>query len=469
MDLKSIQTRLERHFEQNLESKSVLITLVKESSYKRWFDVQDKKVQNWLKFNDLKIKHNSFLLLPDLNITPPISGVVAIVNDSTNALVEVIGLMSRNLPPATYSIVFYGENPDNDNCFALAWGLGAYRFPFTDKDNNKQVPKLIAKIDDELPAIWLGRELINQPANILSPEKLANVVLNLNDKYCQVTLYEGKTLDKDFPLTSVVAKSGRAGKAVEISYQKETKAKKVMKITLIGKGVTFDSGGLNLKPTRAMALMKKDMGGAAHAISSFILLRQLDLPIKLKLIVVCADNMINHESFRPGDILTAKNGTTVEIADTDAEGRLLLADALIKACEDKPDLIIDFATLTGAARVALGTDIPNVFSNYNEFMEELKDQAFITSDPIWRMPLWQNYHEDNRSLVADISNSPSSGYGGAITAALFLQHFLPKNQKWLHFDVMAWSLKNKPLSPIGGEIQGVRALVKTIKATVLQK
>lgn len=468
MNLNSMKNRLERHFEQNINAKPISITLVKKSSYKKWQNEQSINCQNWLNFINFKIKPNAFCILPEFDSSPPVSGVVAIINDTNTLLIEVVGILSNSLPPAIYKIGFFEEANVSDNDLGLAWGLGAYKFPFTDKDKNIVVPQLVSKIPVNLPEIWLGRELINQPANILSPKKLANVVKELKNRNSIIKLYEGDELEKHFPLTFAVAKSGRPGVVVELSNQAEIKSSKKMKVTIIGKGVTFDSGGINLKPSRAMAIMKKDMGGAAHAITSYIMLRNLNLSIDLKLIILCADNMINHDSIRPGDILTTKNGITVEISDTDAEGRLLLADALITASEDKPDLIIDFATLTGAARIALGTDIPNVFSNYDEFMTDLKIQSLLCSDPTWRMPLWENYQEENNSIVADISNSPKNGYGGAITAALFLKHFLPIQQKWVHFDVMAWSLKQRPLSPIGGEIQGVRAVVNTIKNLALK-
>jgi leucyl aminopeptidase len=235
------------------------------------------------------------------------------------------------------------------------------------------------------------------------------------------------------------------------------------KLTLVGKGVTFDSGGLNIKPGGGMALMKKDMGGAAHALALARLVMQADLPVRLRLIIPAVENSISGDAMRPGDILATRAGKTVEVTNTDAEGRLILADALALAVEDTPELLIDFATLTGAARVALGPQLPAFFANDDTLAADFAAAGTATGDPLWRLPLWPGYRDMLKSPIADLNNAPDGGFAGAITAALFLDAFVPPHIAWAHFDTFAWSPSARPGRPRGGEALGLRAAWAVIR------
>jgi len=235
------------------------------------------------------------------------------------------------------------------------------------------------------------------------------------------------------------------------------------KLTLVGKGVCFDSGGLDLKPASGMEWMKKDMGGSAAVLGLARMVMALEIPVRLRVLIPAVENAVSGDAFRPGDVLTSRSGLTVEIGNTDAEGRLVLGDALAEAVSEAPDLIIDCATLTGAARVALGTDLPAFFTNDDDLAQALQSSAEATSDPLWRLPLWQPYRELFKSRIADINNAGEGRFGGAITAALFLQHFAEEAASWVHLDMYAWNGKARPGRPIGGEGQTIRALFAVIE------
>ncbi|MYB89634.1 MAG: leucyl aminopeptidase family protein, partial [Proteobacteria bacterium] len=235
------------------------------------------------------------------------------------------------------------------------------------------------------------------------------------------------------------------------------------RVTLIGKGVSFDSGGLDIKSARGMRLMKKDMGGAAHAAGVASAIMKLDLPVRLQVLIPAVENAISGNAYRPGDVLTSRSGKTIEVEDTDAEGRLILCDAISRAVEDDPDLIIDFATLTGAARVALGTEVPAFFTNDATVAQDLMAASSSVDDPVWQLPLHKSYRQLLDSDIADISNCSSSGYAGAITAALFLDEFVPDAIRWLHFDVMSWNTRERAGRPRGGEAMGLRAVVEFLQ------
>ena len=236
-------------------------------------------------------------------------------------------------------------------------------------------------------------------------------------------------------------------------------------MALVGKGVCFDSGGLDIKNAGGMKLMKKDMGGAANVLGVAQVIMEMALPVHLKVLIPAVENAIAGNAMRPLDIVETRAGTTIEIGNTDAEGRVILADALTRAGESNPELIIDFATLTGAARVALGTELPAFFCDDDAFTASVLDAGMAINDPLWRMPLWQGYRKMIDGKSADLTNSPDGGYGGAITAALFLQHFAPADTTWAHIDLMAWNLSSKPGRPEGGEAMGLRAIYAAIEAT----
>lgn len=347
---------------------------------------------------------------------------------------------------------------------AVNWGLAQYRF---DAYKKHELPQRRLVVDEQdLPevlaltqSIFLVRDLINKPASDMGPQHMAEVVETLANIYkARFEQWVGDELiTANFPAIHAVGRaSAAAPRLLSLTWGNETHPH----ITLVGKGVCFDSGGLDIKPSAGMRLMKKDMGGAAQVIglAQWIMMRRL--PIRLQVLIPAVENSIGPDAFRPGDVLTMRNGLTVEIDNTDAEGRLILADALVKACEDKPDLIIDFATLTGAARTAVGTEISALFSNNDPLATAIIDASYKAADPVWRMPLHAAYEDLLNSNVADLANSSASPYAGAIVAGLFLQRFVTQSVPWLHFDIMAWNVSNKPGRPEGGEAMGLRTVAE---------
>ena len=358
------------------------------------------------------------------------------------------------------------DKPEN---IYLGWCLGNYEFlRFKSKSKEKKEVKLLNVKDEQISealAISLVRDLINIPANKLGPSELQKEARKLFSKSAtKITEIKGNDLMKKFPLIYNVGKGAEKNKAPIFSeFIWDSKRKKSKKnIVLIGKGVCFDTGGLNLKLGSGMNLMKKDMGGAANCIGLAKMLVQKKIDINLKLLLPLVENSLSSKAMRPSDIIRSRKGLYIEIGDTDAEGRLILADALTYACESKPDLIIDMATLTGASRVALGTDVPSFFSNNDFIAEKLIKFSKICGDPLWRLPLWQNYLVQLKSNHADLNNIGNS-FGGAITAALFLEKFVEKNIPWVHIDLMAWSLNKNLTSYIGGEAMGIRSLLRLIE------
>ena len=369
----------------------------------------------------------------------------------------------------TYEIV----NPEivsAPNNLYLGWSLGHYNFENfkSSATKEKKIKLLNIKKDQIVDAkcIKIVRDLINSPANVMGPNELntsAKKVLSKNVN--KNIVIEGKKLKKNFPLIYSVGRGAENDREPIFSeFVWKPKTKKTKKnITLIGKGVCFDTGGLNLKLGSGMNLMKKDMGGAANCIGLSRMLIEKKIEINLRLLLPIVENSLSGKAFRPSDIIKSRSGIFVEIGDTDAEGRLILADALSYASEKKTDLIIDMATLTGASRVALGTDVPSFFSNQKELSKKLIEFSEITGDPLWELPLWKNYESQLESHHADIKNIGNSGFGGAITAALFLQKFITSDIPWIHIDLMAWNLNPKVSSYYGGEAMGIRALFKLIE------
>ncbi|MDF1684066.1 MAG: leucyl aminopeptidase family protein [Legionellaceae bacterium] len=347
----------------------------------------------------------------------------------------------------------------------VMWSLAQYKFDKY-KSSDKQVPKQLLIQAEALPAVlaeaeavFLVRDLINTPANHMGPEALAQAVEDLADMHgAQFDACVGEDLlEENYPAIHAV---GRAASEAPRLASLTWGDPKHPRVALVGKGVCFDSGGLDLKPSRGMRLMKKDMGGAANAIGLAHWIMSMQLPICLQLLIPAVENAVSASAYRPGDVLTMRNGLTVEIDNTDAEGRLVLADALVKACEYKPDLVIDLATLTGAARIAVGTEITAMFTNDDELAADVSTASEIMGDPVWRLPLHQGYTSLFDSSIADLANSAASGYGGAITAALFLERFITPQTSWMHGDLMAWNIRSKPGKPEGGEAMGIQALFR---------
>ena len=317
-------------------------------------------------------------------------------------------------------------------------------------------------------ATALVRDLVDTPASDLGPAELADAVaIEARMFGATVDVIKGEALlASNFPAIHAVGRAAsRAPRLIDMTWGDLSHPR----VTLVGKGVTFDSGGLNIKPGGGMALMKKDMGGAAHALALARLVMQANLPVRLRLIIPAVENSISGDAMRPGDVLSSRAGKTIEVTNTDAEGRLVLADALALAGEDNPALIIDFATLTGAARVALGPHLPAFFANDEALATDFAAASLVAGDPLWRMPLWPGYRDMLKSSVADLNNSPDGGFAGAITAALFLEAFVAAGTPWAHFDTFAWSPAPRPGRPKGGEAMGLRAAWALLKLRFAQK
>ncbi len=313
------------------------------------------------------------------------------------------------------------------------------------------------KIRRTVEAVTLTRDLVNTPANDLGPAEIEAAVRALAARFgAAVTVTTGDDLlAANFPMIHAVGRaSPRAPRLIDLVWGDAAHPK----VTLVGKGVVFDTGGLDIKPSSGMLLMKKDMGGAANALGLALMVMARELPVRLRLLIPSVENAIDGSAFRPGDILASRKGLSVEIGNTDAEGRLILADALALADEEAPDLIIDFATLTGAARVALGPQLPPAYTDDETLAADLARHAAQEADPSWRLPLWQPYMSMLDSPIADINNAPGSGFAGSITAALFLKRFVERATSWLHLDIYAWNPSSRPGRPEGGEAQTIRAL-----------
>lgn len=344
----------------------------------------------------------------------------------------------------------------------LYWSLAQYRFDHYKKKTLKaRILSLSADQFEELTtmarAVFLVRNLINTPANDMGPTHLAQVTENLARQFnAEFSQWVGQELLTDnFPAIYTV---GQAAADEPRLLQLNWGLPSHPLVTLIGKGVCFDSGGLDIKPSSGMRLMKKDMGGAAQVLGLAQWIMAANLPVRLQVLIPAVENSISGNAFRPGDVITMRNGLTVEIDNTDAEGRLVLADAITLACESKPELIIDFATLTGAARVAVGTEISAFFANDETVSQKIIHSSKSAQEMVWPLPLFEAYNPMLDSSIADLCNSASSPYAGAITAALFLKHFITPSTAWLHFDIMAWNVSNKPGKPEGGEAMGIRTI-----------
>jgi leucyl aminopeptidase len=351
---------------------------------------------------------------------------------------------------------------------SLGWCLGAYRFDALKSKPGRRPARLLAMPGSEAAqqqaaAIWVGRDLVNQPANHLGPAELAEAVGRLAAEHgAGFEVVSGAALEQGFPAVAAVGQgSPRAPRVAILRWEGAADGPLV---ALCGKGVCFDSGGLDLKPAAGMLRMKKDMGGAAAMIATAEMLMRQGAPIRLLLLVGAVENSVSGASFRPLDVIRTRRGLTVEIGNTDAEGRLVLADLLTYAAEQQPDLILDAATLTGAARVALGPDLPALFCNDSRLAEAILTAGEEVHDAVWRLPLVDNYVSWLDSPVADLNNVSSRPMAGAVVAALFLRHFVPKEVRWAHLDLYAWNDSGRPGRPEGGEIQSARALSHAVSA-----
>jgi len=377
-----------------------------------------------------------------------------------------VGALSTVLPFGYYRLAQIPRDWST-SLAQTGWGLGAYRFETYLKDTTK-FPVLVIEDSTSLTevnslseATALCRDLINTPAGDLGPVALQKAATDLAEEFgAEVhTTIGDELIEQNYPMIHAVGRAAHeAPRLVEFEWGDPSHPR----LAVVGKGITFDTGGLNIKGASGARLMKKDMGGAAHALALSKLVMENNLPIRLHCLIAVAENAISAGAYRPGDILQSRAGLTVEIDNTDAEGRLVLGDALIKAAESDPALIMDFATLTGAARVALGPHLPPFFCNRENPVADVMAQAQRNVDPIWRMPLWDPYYSMLTSPIADMKNSGGS-FAGCVTAALFLQRFV-KNKPWMHFDTYGWNPTSRPGHPKGGDMYGVRALYHWLKA-----
>jgi leucyl aminopeptidase len=380
--------------------------------------------------------------------------------DSRSADPFLPGELATRLPAGTYR---FANAPHDPELAALAFLLASYRFSKY-KPSEKEGPRLAApdridraKLERIANAVALGRDLINTPTNDLGPQALEEAIVALADKHgssCRIVRGDD-LLAQNFPLLHAVGRAAAEPQRIVDFYFGPEDAPKV---TLVGKGVCFDTGGLDIKPSAGMLIMKKDMGGAATALALASMIMDAQLPLRLRVIIPIVENAIAGNAFRPGDIYRSRKGLTVEIGNTDAEGRLILADALALADEEEPDLVFDFATLTGAARVALGPDLPPMYTDDDALAASCLEHGRKVHDPVWRMPLWMPYDKQLDGKISDLVNVSSGPFAGSITAALFLRRFVERAKAWAHFDVYAWNPKTLPGRPEGGEVQVARLL-----------
>jgi leucyl aminopeptidase len=436
------------------------IHLVDKNGFARWLKTRPAEDRALLEAQRFEGKAaNAFSILPrgnDFEVVATVKAAGELSPWSLAALAEV-------LPEGTYRLAD-GE----PGRAALGWLLAQHRFDAyrSKKDDAERGRRVLvtgepARIEEAVrlaEATALVRDLVNTPAADLGPAELEEAVAELARRSgAQLTVTAGAELTTGYPLIAAVGAAAtpeRAPRLIEFEWGKPQDPR----IAIVGKGVCFDSGGLDLKNAAGMRIMKKDMGGAAHALALVQLVIEHRLPVRIHLLIPAVENAVSGAAYRPGDIVKSRKGLFVEIDNTDAEGRLILADALAKAAEGKPELIVDFATLTGAARVALGPDLPATFVNRDDVAADLERAARETEDPLWRMPLWDAYDENLKSDVADIANAASTPMAGAVYAALFLRRFVPDNIPWAHLDTWAWRDAAKPGRPKGGEALGLRAV-----------
>ncbi|CAM3663751.1 leucyl aminopeptidase family protein [Rheinheimera salexigens] len=440
-------------------STGIPLAIIATQDYTKWHEQQPTAQQNWLKATHFPGKGLSVIPNNDGQI-----GQVIYVSDTPDAY-WVCGDIVNQLPANQYLL-----KASDAQCqvAAFSWALGAYKFDRY-KKNTKQYPQLV--IDNpELVAstlqlvrsVTIVRDLVNTPAADMMPQHLGDTMQALADEFgAKVTQIIGdELLEQNYPTIHMVGRaSENLPRLIDLTWGDEN----APKVTLVGKGVCFDSGGLDLKPGAGMRLMKKDMGGAAHVIGLAHQIMATNLPVRLRVLVPAVENAVSANAFRPGDVITTRKGLTVEIDNTDAEGRLVLCDALAEASDDKPDLIIDFATLTGAMRVALGTELPGFFSNDDKVAADITAAGLKVEDPVWRMPLHKPYFDQTGSDIADLANCGKTPFGGAITAALYLEAFVDSNISWSHFDIMAWNNRALPGRPVGGEAFGIRAVFEYLQ------
>lgn len=423
----------------------------------------EERERRFVRGHGFEAKAGSHVLVPDASgdIGRVVFGLGR--SDSAERTPLLVGKLAAALPRGVYRLAAPWPNPQLG---ALAFALGAYRFDRYRKPKDAGV-RLEAPEGVDIAAlgrirdgVFLARDLINVPANDLSPHDLAREARLLADRFgASLSVTDGEALARDFPMIHAVgAGSDRPPCLIDMRWGAETDPK----VTLIGKGIVFDTGGVDIKTASGMLLMKKDMGGAANVLGLASMIMEAGLKLRLRVLVPAAENAVSGRAFRPGDVLRSRKGLTVEIGNTDAEGRLVLADALALADEEEPDLVVTMATLTGAARVALGPELPPYFTDDAALAGELEAAAAEVFDPVWRLPLWNPYDGWLSSKIADLNHISSNSFAGSIVAALFLRRFVKSAKSFVHFDIYAWNPSPRPTGPEGGEAQAIRALFELL-------
>jgi leucyl aminopeptidase len=440
------------------------LQLVDKKSFEGWLKAQPKKARDSAEAQGFKGEGFQLAIIPgEGDGWSAALGVANVAELSPWCLAKA----AETLPEGVYRVSGQGPGPA-----MLGWLLGQYRFDRYKEKKSVKGPRVLltdepARIEETLlvaESTFLVRDLVNTPAGDLGPEELEIAALAVADGCgARTAVTRDHALKEGYPMVAAVgaaASPERAPRLIELHWGDQRHPK----IAIVGKGVCFDSGGLDIKPSSGMRLMKKDMGGAAHALALARLIMKANLPVRLHLLIPAVENAVSGAAFRPGDILKSRKGLTVEVGNTDAEGRLILGDALARAAEEKPELILDFATLTGAARVALGPDLPALFVNDDKLAEALLEAGNQASDPLWRMPLWKPYEEMLASDIADFGNVSEAPMAGSVTAALFLQKFVPEGTPWAHLDTFAWRGSARPGRPKGGDALGLWAAWQMLRA-----
>ena len=440
------------------------LTLLGRKDFAAWEAQQPQASRQWIAAHGFDAGAGSLLVLPgEAGIAGAVLGIGDPLDPSSYAF-------APNALPAGDWRLDHALDADARAALLLGWGLGAYRYTRfrnaaraparlvlgTIDDGRRDNGRLDDEIADVLAACLRVRDLVNTPTEHLGPDQLEQVVCEIAERYgATIEVISGDDLlSQNFPAIHAVGRaSHRAPRLIALRWGEAS----APHVAIVGKGVCFDTGGLNIKIADGMRNMKKDMGGAAHAIALAELLMARRLPLRITLLVPAVENAIGPDSYRPGEVIATRKGMHVEIDNTDAEGRVILGDALAYAGEQSPQLLLDFATLTGAARTALGPDLPALYANDDDIAKRWLDAGLRTRDPVWRMPLWRPYLRYLTSNVADIANSGPSKMAGSITAALYLECFIPQAQPWAHLDVYAWNDSDRPGRPAGGEAQGLRA------------
>lgn len=456
-------------------AKTVPIHAIKEKALPDWLKKQHKPLQTRLKHANFCSDGTRQMVLfktdGTLNCVYVIVKDESDINDGANLAQKITArLAEATLKTIRFEIKGKSLSGPALTRFLIGWGIFAYKFDTYKSNDKAHTPILLwpkncdrKRVEAHLDAMALVRDLINTPAFDMGPEELEKSAKSIARTQSATTrvIKDAKLLEKNFPLIHAVgmaAAKTRRPRLIDIKWGKKSHPK----VTLVGKGVCFDTGGLDLKPSQYMKHMKKDMGGAAHALALAHMIMDLNLPIQLRVLIPAVENSVAGDSFRPGDIFKSRKGHFVENTNTDAEGRLILADSLTHACEDKPDLVIDFATLTGSARAALGQDIPAMFSTNDKTAQDIQTLSFEANDPLWQMPLHKAYNKHIENSTGDLVNSAGLP-GDLIYSALFLNKFISDEQEWVHLDLFAWEPSGSAARTKGGTDMSLRSMFEYLE------